>query len=192
MSKKYPTFTRSRIKNAIELGEILLNDKIVKAGEKLKEGQEIVVDIKEDKPIEIEAEDVDFEIVYEDKDLLVINKPQGLVVHPCSTTKTGTLVNGLLAKIKDLSGINGVLRPGIVHRLDKNTSGLMLVAKNDVAHNSLAKQIKDKTASRKYLALLEGNLKDDEGVVDTFLSRSKKDRKNARLRRKNLSRNKNR
>lgn len=177
LSKKYPTFTRSRIKNAIELGEILLNNKIVKAGEKLKEGQEIVVDIKEDKPLEIEAEDVDFEIVYEDKDLLVINKPQGLVVHPCSTTKTGTLVNGLLAKIKDLSGINGVLRPGIVHRLDKNTSGLMLVAKNDVAHNSLAKQIKDKTASRKYLALLEGNLKDDEGVVDTFLSRSKKDRK---------------
>lgn len=175
--EKYPDLTRSRIKNLIESGEIKLNDKIVKSGEKVKEGQIVEFNIIEDKPLDAKAEDIDFEIVYEDKDLLVINKPQGLVVHPCASTKTGTLVNGLLARITDLSGINGVLRPGIVHRLDKNTSGLMLVAKNDFAHVSLAKQIKDKTCKRKYLALLDGNLKDDEGRVGTYLDRSKKDRK---------------
>lgn len=173
----YPEITRSQIKNLIESGEILLNGKIVKSGERVKEGQIVDLNIVENKPLEAKAEDVDFEIVYEDKDLLVINKPQGLVVHPCSSTKSGTLVNGLLAKVKDLSGINGVLRPGIVHRLDKNTSGLMLVAKNDLAHKSLAKQIKDKTCKRKYLALLEGNLKDDSGRIETYLSRSKNDRK---------------
>lgn len=175
--EKYPNLTRSRIKNLIESGEIKLNGAIVKSGEKVKTDQEIIVNIIEDKPLDAQAEDIEFEIIYEDSDLLVINKPQGLVVHPCASTKTGTLVNGLLAKIKDLSGINGVLRPGIVHRLDKNTSGLMLVAKNDFAHVSLAKQIKDKTCKRKYLALLEGNLKDDEGRVETFLDRSKNDRK---------------
>lgn len=177
ISSLYPEITRSQIKNLIENGEILLNGKIVKSGEKVKKGQIIDLNIIENKPLEAKAEDVDFEIVYEDKDLLVINKPQGLVVHPCSSTKSGTLVNGLLAKVKDLSGINGVLRPGIVHRLDKNTSGLMLVAKNDLSHKSLAKQIKDKTCKRRYLALLEGNLKDDSGRIETYLSRSKKDRK---------------
>lgn len=175
--EKYPDLTRSRIKNLIESGEIKLNGEIVKSGEKVKEGQIIEFNIITDKPLDAKAEDIDFEIVYEDKDLLVINKPQGLVVHPCASTKNGTLVNGLLARITDLSGINGVLRPGIVHRLDKNTSGLMLVAKNDFAHVSLAKQIKEKTCKRKYLALLEGNLKDDEGRVETYLARSKKDRK---------------
>lgn len=175
--ERYPNLTRSRIKNLIDNGEILLNNKIVKAGEKVKVGQKVSLDIIEDKPLDAKAEDIEFEIVYEDKDLLVINKPQGLVVHPCQSTKSGTLVNGLLARVNDLSGINGVLRPGIVHRLDKNTSGLMIVAKNDVAHNSLAKQIKDKTCKRKYLALLEGNLKTDEGEIKTFLSRSKADRK---------------
>lgn len=175
--EKYNKITRSRIKNLIDSGEILLNEKIVKAGEKVKAGQKVSLNIIEDKPLEAKAEDVEFEIVYEDKDLLVINKPQGIVVHPCSSTKSGTLVNGLLLRVKDLSGINGVLRPGIVHRLDKNTSGLMLVAKNDLAHNSLAKQIKEKTCKRKYLALLEGNLKTDEGRIETFLARSKRDRK---------------
>lgn len=175
--EKYPHLSRSRIKNLIDSGEIKLNNKIVKSGEKVKSGQEVECSIVEDKPLDAQAENIDFEIVYEDKDLLVINKPQGLVVHPCSSTKSGTLVNGLLARVNDLSGINGVLRPGIVHRLDKNTSGLMLVAKNDFAHVSLAKQIKDKTCKRKYLALLDGNLKDDEGRVETYLDRSKKDRK---------------
>ena len=177
LSERYSQFSRSRIKNAIESGEILLQGKVVKSGEKLKVGQRVEIKIEEEKPLDAKPEDIDFEIVYEDSDLLVINKPQGLVVHPCSSTKEGTLVNGLLARIKDLSGINGVLRPGIVHRLDKNTSGLMLVAKNDFAHNNLAKQIKDKACKRKYLALLEGNLKENEGRIDNFLARSKSDRK---------------
>ena len=177
VANKMPNLTRSRIKTLIENGEILLDGKKVKSGEKVKAGQKILGIFEDEKPLQAVPEAIDFEIVYEDMDLLVVNKPQGLVVHPCSSTKSGTLVNGLLSRVKDLSGINGVLRPGIVHRLDKNTSGLMVVAKNDLAHSSLSKQIKDKTCKRKYLALLEGNLKDDEGRIETYLSRSKKDRK---------------
>ncbi len=173
----FQELTRSHIKTLIESGQILLNGKKVKAGEKVKTGWVVEYDFAQPKPLDVEAEDVDFEIVYEDSDLLVINKPQGLVVHPCSSTKSGTLVNGLLNKIKDLSGINGVLRPGIVHRLDKDTSGLMLVAKNDFAHKSLAAQIKDKTCKRVYIALCEGIFKNDEGKIETFIERSKSDRK---------------
>ncbi|MBQ8444489.1 MAG: RluA family pseudouridine synthase [Clostridia bacterium] len=174
---KLPQFTRSHIKQMIEQGKVTLNGKIVKAGAKGKVGDKVEYEIDEVKPLDAQAQEVDFEIIYEDGDLLVINKPQGLVVHPCSSTKDGTLVNGLLFKVKDLSGINGVLRPGIVHRLDKNTSGLMLVAKNDMAHISLAKQIKDKTCKRKYLALVNGHLKNDEGHLETYIERDKKDRK---------------
>ena len=177
MAEMLPDLTRSRIKNLIDEGSILLDGKVVKAGEKVRLGQIVEYSIVEAQPLEAKAEDIDFEIVFEDSDLLVINKPQGLVVHPCSSTKEGTLVNGLLFKVKDLSGINGVLRPGIVHRLDKNTSGLMLVAKNDFAHVSLAQQIKNKTCKRKYLALVEGHLKEDQGHIETFIERDKKDRK---------------
>ena len=161
----------------IEDGNVTLNGKMVKAGAKGKIGDKVEYQIDEVKPLEAKAEDVDFDIVYEDSDLIVINKPQGLVVHPCSSTKEGTLVNGLLYRIKDLSGINGVLRPGIVHRLDKNTSGLMIVAKNDKAHVSLAAQIKDKTCKRKYLALVNGHFKNDKGHIETYIERDKKDRK---------------
>lgn len=177
ISSKFPQLSRSHIKGMIEGGFILLNGKVVKAGERLKLGQVLSVEQRPVQNIDASAQDVDFEIVYEDSDLLVVNKPQGLVVHPCSSTKDKTLVNGLLMKVKDLSGINGVLRPGIVHRLDKNTSGLMLVAKNDFAHTHLAEQIKNKTCHRDYTALLEGNLKDDQGRVETFIDRNKKDRK---------------
>lgn len=169
--------TRAHIKNLIEQGQILVDGKTVKAGQLLKVGQRVSFDFLPPKEVDAKAEDVDFEIVYEDKDLLVVNKPQGLVVHPCASTRTGTLVNGLLAKVKDLSGINGVLRPGIVHRLDKNTSGLMVVAKNDYAHINLSKQIKDKTCKRKYLALVEGHLKEDSGTIKTYIGRNPKDRK---------------
>lgn len=177
VNSHYPNFTRAHIKNLIDEGKILLNGKSVKAGEKVKPGQMVICTFDEVKPLDAKAEDVDFEIVYEDDDLIVVNKPQGLVVHPCASTKSGTLVNGLLYRIKNLSGINGVLRPGIVHRLDKDTSGLMLVAKNDLAHTSLATQIKDKTCQRKYLALIDGNLKDDEGEFESYIERSKSDRK---------------
>lgn len=173
----FQDLTRSHIKTLIDGGQILLNEKVVKAGEKVKSGWKVSYNFEEPKPLDVQAENIDFEIVYEDSDLLVINKPQGLVVHPCASTKTGTLVNGLLNRIKDLSGINGVLRPGIVHRLDKDTSGLMLVAKNDFAHKNLAQQIKDKTCKRTYIALCEGIFKNDEGRIETFIERSKSDRK---------------
>ena len=164
-NKHYENMTRSHIKLLIDNDEILLNNKSVKAGEKVRAGDVVSFDFEEEKPLEVEPEDIDFDIVYQDSDLLVVNKPQGLVVHPCASTKDKTLVNGLLYRIKDLSGINGVLRPGIVHRLDKNTSGLMLVAKNDFAHVSLAKQIKDKTCQRKYLALCEGLFKEELKLI---------------------------
>lgn len=175
--EKFPEFSRSHIKNMIENGAVLVNSKTVKAGFGLKSGMEIEVSVVEPTKVSTEAEDVAFEIVYEDEDLAVINKPQGLVVHPCASTKSGTLVNGLLFRLSDLSGINGELRPGIVHRLDKDTSGLLVVAKNDFAHIDLAKQIKDKTCHRNYLALLEGNLKENEGRIETFIKRDPKDRK---------------
>lgn len=173
----FKDFSRSHIKNLIGEGKILLNGKTVKSGEKVKFNQIVSYDFEDLEPLQVQPENIDFEIVYQDKDLIVVNKPQGLVVHPCSSTKKGTLVNGLLDKIKDLSGINGVLRPGIVHRLDKNTSGLMVVAKNDKAHISLAEQIKNKTCKRNYIALCEGVFSKDEGEIKTYLERSKSDRK---------------
>ncbi len=175
--KNFSDFSRSHIKNMVEKGLVTVNDKTVKAGFALKAGMVVKVEIVEPEKISTIAENVDFEIVYEDDDLAVINKPQGLVVHPCASTKHGTLVNGLLLRLKNLSGINGVLRPGIVHRLDKDTSGLLVVAKNDKAHVSLAEQIKNKTAHRNYLAVLEGNLKQDSGRVETYIKRDPKDRK---------------
>ena len=173
----FSDFSRSFIQNLIENGQILVNNKKVKTGEKLKLGDSVSVDFVPPKPLEAKPQMIDFTIVYEDSDLLVIDKPQGLVVHPCQTTKEGTLVNGLLEKVKDLSGINGVLRPGIVHRLDKNTSGLMLVAKNDFTHNELAQMIAKKEVKRKYYALLDGVVWDNEGKIETYLARDKKDRK---------------
>lgn len=174
--EKHPEFSRSHIKNLIEKGLVKVNGKVVKAGYALKNGENIEIEVQKPEAISTDAEDIDFEIVYQDEDLAVINKPQGLVVHPCSSTKSGTLVNGLLYKIKDLSGINGQLRPGIVHRLDKDTSGLLVIAKNDFAHVRLAEQIKNKTCHRNYLAVLDGNLKEDEGRIETFIKRDPKDR----------------
>ena len=170
--------TRNFIQHLIEENNVLVNNKVVtKCGTKIKLGQEILVNIPAPKNIEAVAQDIPLEIVYEDADLLVINKPQGMVVHPANGNFTDTLVNALLFSVKDLSGINGKLRPGIVHRLDKDTSGLMLVAKNDFAHNSLAKQIAEKTCKREYLALLNGVVKKDCGTIETLIGRYLKDRK---------------
>lgn len=172
-----PLFSRSHIKNLIEKDCVFLNEKSVKSGYKLRENDLVKIFIKEPEKISTLEEDIPFDIVYEDDDVVVVNKPQGLVVHPCTSTKSGTLVNGLLHRVKNLSGINGVLRPGIVHRLDKDTSGLLVIAKNDKAHISLQEQIKNKTCKRVYLAVLEGHLKDDSGEIVTKIARDKKDRK---------------
>ena len=169
--------TRSFIKNLIEKGLVTVGGRVVKAGYKLGIGEEIEIEIPDPIPTDILPENIPLNIVYEDSDLMVINKPQGMVVHPASGCYTGTLVNALMYHIKDLSGINGELRPGIVHRLDKDTAGLLLIAKNDMAHVSLAEQIKEKSCKRRYKALVFGNPKDDEGVITTYLNRGFNERK---------------
>ncbi len=170
-------FTRSRIKNLVDSGNVVYNGKIVtKTGLKLR-GGEIVVTIDEPVAISVDGEDLPIDIVYQDSDIAVINKAQGMVTHPCQGTPSGTLVNAVVYHVKDLSGINGVMRPGIVHRLDKDTSGLIVIAKNNDAHLSLAEQIGTKTAGRYYLALVCGNIKEDEGVIDKPIGRCRTDRK---------------
>ena len=168
-------FSRSYIKRLNDEGYILVNGRQVKAGESLAQGDRITIEAKDIEPIDASPENIPLDIVYEDDDLLVINKQPGLVVHPCATTKSHTLVNALMYHIKNLSSINGKLRPGIVHRLDKDTGGLMLVAKSDNAHRSLSEQLKDKTLNREYKALIKGRLKEDF-VVEGFLSRNPKNR----------------
>lgn len=180
ISNQFKDCTRSYIKNLIDDDRITVNGKIVKAGYKLKEMDEICIDFPPAETISAEAEDISINIVYQDKDLLVINKQAGLVVHPCSTTKSGTLVNALMYHVKDLSTINGVFRPGIVHRLDKDTAGLMLVAKNDNAHKFLQSQLKDKTLNREYLALVKGRIKEDFSV-EGYIGRNPKNRKQMAL-----------
>ncbi|MBQ4099838.1 MAG: RluA family pseudouridine synthase [Clostridia bacterium] len=169
--------TRSAIKKLTDDGKILINGKpALKAGVNLKVGDEITVEIPDAVKLSTEAENIPIDIIYQDKDIAVINKPQGLTVHTGNGVHGSTLVNALLYHLDSLSGINGVLRPGIVHRIDKDTSGLLVVAKNDKAHLSLSKQIKDKTCGRIYLALVDGKMKSDGGTVDTFIGRSQKNR----------------
>ena len=169
--------TRSHIKKLCDDGFIILNDQQVKANKSVKDGDMILLTLPENVNLDLVPENIPLDIVYQDDSLAVINKPQGLVVHAGNGTNGSTLVNALLYHLDNLSGINGVIRPGIVHRLDKNTSGLLVVAKNDQAHLRLSKQLEDKTCRRIYVALLEGKLKDDKGVVDTFIDRNPKDRK---------------
>ncbi len=169
--------TRSRVKKLVDDSCVIYNGKILtKCGEKLKQG-ELVVNIPEEVLINAEPQNLPIDIVYQDKDLAVINKAQGMVTHPCVGTHDGTLVNAIMHHIKDLSAINGVLRPGIVHRLDKDTSGLLVIAKNNDSHLSLAEQIQTKEAGRYYLALVVGNIKENEGFINQPIARSKKDRK---------------
>ena len=174
------SFSRSFIKTMNDEGRILINGKQEKAGFKLRVGDVVEVDEKEIESIDVSPENIPLNIVYEDEELLVINKQVGLVVHPCNTTKSHTLVNALMYHIKNLSSINGVMRPGIVHRLDKDTGGLMLVAKTDFAHKSLSEQIKDKTLNREYKALIRGKIKEDF-VVEGYLGRNPKNREQMSL-----------
>lgn len=177
LSEVLPDISRSHIKTLIEENKVLLNGKSKKSGEKLKAGDEIFVEIPEPKNLETVAQNLPIEIVYQDNDVAVINKAQGMVVHPANGNDDGTLVNALLYHLDNLSSINGVIRPGIVHRLDKDTSGLLLIAKNDIAHKSLASQIEQKTCKRHYLALVHGNFANDSGQIQTYIGRNPKDRK---------------
>ena len=168
--------SRSRIKKLCDEGFCLSNEKPIKSNKILKIGDKINLTVPEEKNLDVTPENLPLEIIYQDDDLAVINKPQGMTVHAGNGTNGGTLVNALLFHLDKLSGINGVIRPGIVHRIDKNTSGLLVVAKNDKAHVALSKQIENKTCHRIYVALLEGNLKQDEGEIDTFIGRNPADR----------------
>ena len=175
LSKKLD-FSRSKVQKLIDDGLVTIGGKTVKSKQLTVLNEEITVVINEPCEISVKAVNIPIDIVYQDSDLAVINKPQGLTVHQGSGTGDDTLVNALLYHLDSLSGINGVIRPGIVHRIDKDTSGLLVVAKNDKAHLSLSKQIENKTCKRVYIALLEGNLKQDEGRVETYISRSTKNR----------------
>ena len=168
--------TRSRIKKLCDEGYLLVDGKITKSNKIIKVGETIELTFPENKNLDLEPENIPLDIVYQDDDLAVINKPQGMTVHAGNGTSGSTLVNALLYHLDNLSGINGVIRPGIVHRIDKNTSGLLVVAKNDFAHLALAKQLEDKTCSRIYVALLEGVVKEDKGRITTFIGRNPKDR----------------
>lgn len=173
--------SRSKLQEMIKQGLILVNDKIAKNSYVLKLNDLVVVKGKLVMETNALPEKMDLDIVYEDEDLMVINKPSGLVVHPSAGHFTGTLVNGLLNYTNNLSGNNGKLRPGIVHRIDKDTSGLLIVAKNDKAHDKLAKQLKDKTLSRVYLALVHGKINHDTATIDAPIGRDLLDRKKMKV-----------
>ena len=176
LSEQTEELTRSRLKKLIDGGNVLVNGKKAKAGAEIKAGDEISLEIPDAVEYDVKPENIPLDIVYQDDDFAVVNKPQGMTGHIGNGTVEGTRVNALLFSLDKLSGIGGVLRPGIVHRIDKDTSGLLVVAKNDRAHVSLAKQIADKTCHRIYYALLEGNLKTDSGRVVTDIGRHKTDR----------------
>ena len=171
--------TRSAVKNAVEkCGAAVNGTPRFKSGYELRAGDEVEFEPPAPEPLEAEAADIPIEIIYEDENFAVINKPRGMVVHQASSYRANdTLVNALLFRLKDLSSINGVIRPGIVHRLDKDTTGLLVVAKNDEAHRSLQSQIAAKTAKRIYIALTDGNFREESGVIDAPIGRSKRDRK---------------
>ena len=169
--------TRSNMQKLLDEGRAVKGTKIIKSNYKLKLGDEIIVTLPEPQPLDVQPENIPLDIIYEDEDVVVVNKARGMVVHPAAGNYSGTLVNALLYHCKNLSGINGVIRPGIVHRLDKDTSGIMICAKNDAAHVSLSEQIQSKTAQRTYLAVVRGNIKTDSGIIETQIARDKDDRK---------------
>ncbi len=169
-------FTRSAVKKLFEADGVTINGRAAKPSQAVAAGDLIEVLMPDVREAEAKPEDIPIDIVYEDKDFAIINKQQGLTVHAGNGNIDGTLVNALLFRLDNLSGIGGVIRPGIVHRIDKNTSGLLVVAKNDAAHLNLSAQIAEKSCRRTYLALLEGNVKDDSGVISTYIGRNPADR----------------
>ncbi len=179
------TLSRSYIQKLIADGCVTVGNGKAKASYRLTAGEAVTVDVPEPEATDVAPEDIPLDILYEDEDVIVVNKVRGMVVHPAAGVYHGTLVNALLAHCKDLSGVNGALRPGIVHRLDKDTSGVMIAAKNDTAHHSLAEQIQTKTASRVYWAIVTGNITEAEGVIHGAIGRSPKDRQKMAVVREN-------
>lgn len=178
ISEKNSDITRSYIKNLIDDGRILVNGVLQKSGYKVKEMDIVMVDIPRDEVLDIIPEDIKIDIMYEDDDIIIVNKSKGMVVHPANGNYTGTLVNALMYSHKDrLSSINGTIRPGIVHRIDKDTSGVLVIAKNDNAHKKLSEQFKVHSINRKYIALVKGIVKEDEFTINLPIGRSTKDRK---------------
>ncbi|OBA08767.1 pseudouridine synthase [Bacillus subtilis] len=169
-------WSRTQVQQWVKDGQVVVNGSPVKANYKIQPGDQVTVTVPEPEALDVLAEPMDLDIYYEDQDVLVVNKPRGMVVHPAPGHLTGTLVNGLMAHCTDLSGINGVMRPGIVHRIDKDTSGLLMVAKNDMAHESLVNQLVNKTVTRKYTAVVHGLISHDDGTIDAPIGRDKKDR----------------
>jgi 23S rRNA pseudouridine1911/1915/1917 synthase len=169
-------WSRTQVQQWIKEGNVLVNGQNPKTNYKCTANDKIEISIPEPEELDVVPEKMDLDIYYEDQDVLVVNKPKGMVVHPAAGHGTGTLVNGLMAHCKDLSGINGVMRPGIVHRIDKDTSGLLMVAKNDMAHESLVNQLMNKTVTRKYRAIVHGVIPHDYGTIDAPIARDPKDR----------------
>ena len=175
--------SRSMIQKMLEDGKILVNEKSEKASYKTKLNDKILIEEVIAKEIELKAQDIPIEIIYEDSDIIVVNKPKGMVVHPANGNPDGTLVNAIMNICKDsLSGIGGEIRPGIVHRIDKDTSGLLIIAKNDKAHINLSEQIKNREITKKYVALVRGNIKEKNATIDMPIGRSDKDRKKMAVR----------
>lgn len=186
LSEACEELSRSYIQKLLKNQDVLVNGGPVKASYKVVAGDQIEVDVPEAVEPEIVAEEMDLDILYEDQDVILVNKPKGMVVHPAAGHYTGTLVNGLMAHCRDeLSGINGVMRPGIVHRIDMDTTGVLIVCKNDFAHNSIAAQLKEHSITRKYRAIVYGVIKEDEGTVDAPIGRHPVDRKKMSINEKN-------
>lgn len=183
IAQKNDKLSRSMIQKLIEDGEILVNGQTKKISYKVHTGDEIEINIPEPKETNIKPQNIPVEVIYEDNDIIVVNKPKGMVVHPANGNPDGTLVNAVLALCKDnLSGIGGEIRPGIVHRLDKDTSGLLIIAKNDLAHKNISEQIKNRQVKKIYIALVKGNVAEDEATIDMPIGRSTKDRKKMAVR----------
>ena len=176
LSKNLTDFSRSYLQDLIKEGYVFVNDGHVKQSYKLEENDKVIVYLKPIEDLEVNPENIPLDIVYQDSSIAIINKPVGMVVHPSAGHHNGTLVNALLYHIKDLSGINGVYRPGIVHRIDMDTSGLIAIAKNDEAHKSLAEQLKDHSMARTYVCLVKGILESKRGIIKTLIGRDKKNR----------------
>jgi 23S rRNA pseudouridine1911/1915/1917 synthase len=177
LPKKIDDLSRGYIQTLIEEGNLTINGKVVKSKKhKLGMGDSVKLTVPEATVLEVIPENIPIDIVYEDEDVLIVNKGQGMVVHPAPGNYTGTLVNAIMFHTKDLSSMNGVIRPGIVHRIDKDTSGILMIAKNNKSHNSLAEQLKDHSITRKYYALVMGNVKEDSGTIDRPIGRNPKDR----------------